>query len=164
MKKIILIAISLGLLILDNTILPYYSINGAFPSLLFVFAIAFSIINGKWDAIFIGIVSGFLQDIFFFQGFGVNMFVNMLLCLLAAEIGGNILKQNRIIPVISCFVISALKVLAVFLLFKIFGQNIKIGVSLLSAFFNMVVMLIVYKIILNTCEKYKSKKSWRFRW
>lgn len=163
MKKFILIAISLGLLILDNTILPYYSINGAFPSLLFVFAIAFSIINGKWDAIFIGVVSGFFQDVFFFQGFGVNMLVNMLLCLLAAQIGEGILKRNRIIPVIACFVISMLKVLAVILLFKLFGQNIKVGVALLSAFLNMITMLISYKIILTTCEKYKSKKSWRFR-
>lgn len=163
MKKIVLIAISLGLLILDNTILPYYSINGAFPSLLFVFAIAFSIISGKWDAIFIGVVSGFFQDIFFFQGFGVNMFVNMLLCLLAAEIGGNIIKRNRIIPVIACFIISSLKVIAVFLLFKLFGQNIRFGISMLSAMFNTIVMLIVYKPILNKCEKNKAKEPWRFR-
>lgn len=163
MKKIILIAISLGLLILDNTILPYYSINGAFPSLLFVFAIAFSIINGKWDAIFIGIVSGFLQDIFFFHGFGVNLLINMLLCVLAAEIGGNILKGNRLIPVLSCFVISSLKVLAVFLLLKIFNQNINLATAFLSAFFNLIVIFIVYKIILAICDKYKSKKSWRFR-
>ncbi len=163
MKKIILIAISLGLLILDNTILPYYSIKGSFPSLLFVFAIAFSIINGKWDAIFIGIVSGFLQDIFFFQGFGVNLLVNMLLCVLAAEVGENILKGNRIIPVASCFFISSLKVLAVFLLLKIFNQKINLGIAFLSAFFNMIAMFIVYKSILTICEKYKSKKPWRFR-
>lgn len=163
MNKFVLIAISLGLLIIDNTIMPYYSINGAFPSLLFVFTIAFSIINGKWDAIFMGIVSGFLQDIFFFQGFGVNMFVNLLLCVLAAEIGENFLKENKIIPIISCFIISSLKVIVVFLLFKIFGQNLKVGVPVLSAFFNMIVMAVFYKFILTICEKYKSKKSWRFR-
>ena len=46
MKRVYLIIISLILLIIDNTLLPYYSINGAFPSLLFVFYIAYSIIVG----------------------------------------------------------------------------------------------------------------------
>ena len=79
MKRLYLIIILIVLLIIDNTLLPYYSIKGSFPSLLFVFAIAYSIIRGKEEAIFIGIVSGFLQDIFFFSGFGVNLFLNMLL-------------------------------------------------------------------------------------
>ena len=47
MKRLILILISICLLVIDNTILPYYSINGVFPSLLFVFAIAYSIICGS---------------------------------------------------------------------------------------------------------------------
>ena len=64
MKRIIIIAISLFLLILENTILPSYSIMQGYPSILFVFAIAFSIVNGKEDAMFIGIVSGLLQDLF----------------------------------------------------------------------------------------------------
>ena len=106
MKKIILIAISLVLLILENTILPSYSIMGGYPSILFVFAIAFSIVNGKEDAMFIGIVSGFLQDIYFFNGSGINLLVNFLLCLLAAIIGESIYKKNRLIPVVSCLILS----------------------------------------------------------
>jgi len=47
MKKWILFLISLVLLILDNSFMPFLAIKGAFPSLLFVFAIAYSIINGK---------------------------------------------------------------------------------------------------------------------
>jgi hypothetical protein len=45
MKRIVIIAIALLLLILDNTIIPSYSIMQGYPSILFVFAIAFSIIN-----------------------------------------------------------------------------------------------------------------------
>ena len=69
MKRIYLIIILVLLLIIDNTLLPSYSIAGAFPSLLFVFAMAYSVIRGKNEALFIGIVSGFLQDLFFFSGF-----------------------------------------------------------------------------------------------
>ena len=45
MKKWILIIISLVFLILDNSLMPFLAIKGAFPSLLFTFAIAYSIIN-----------------------------------------------------------------------------------------------------------------------
>ena len=48
-----------------------------YPSLLFIFAIAYSIISGKKEAIFIGIVSGILQDIFFVKGFGINLLLNI---------------------------------------------------------------------------------------
>lgn len=50
-----------------------------------------------------GVVSGILQDIFFFNGFGVNSLLNLFLCLLASFIGAGIIKTKRLIPVISAF-------------------------------------------------------------
>ena len=41
MKKIFIILISIFLLVLDNSLLPNYQIMGSYPSLLFIFAIAF---------------------------------------------------------------------------------------------------------------------------
>ncbi|MDZ4907071.1 rod shape-determining protein MreD, partial [Clostridium perfringens] len=64
MKKWVLILISLALLILDNSLMPFFAIKGAFPSLLFTFAIAYSIINGKSEAVFIGVTTCLMQDIF----------------------------------------------------------------------------------------------------
>ena len=113
MKRIYLIIILVLLLIIDNTLLPSYSIAGAFPSLLFVFAMAYSVIRGKNEALFIGIVSGFLQDLFFFSGFGVNLFLNTLLCLLCAKIGESIFKENRIVPILIALFISTLKVIGI---------------------------------------------------
>ena len=53
MKRIYLIIILILLLIIDNTILPSYFIGGVYPSFLFVFAMAYSIIRGKKEAVFI---------------------------------------------------------------------------------------------------------------
>lgn len=163
MKRIIIIAISLFLLILENTILPSYSIMQGYPSILFVFAIAFSIINGKEDAMFIGIVSGLLQDLFFINGFGINLLVNFLLCLLAAKIGEGIFKNNRIIPVISCLIISMLKIVMIAVLFIPFGKKINLNMAVMSAILNTIVMVIGYKFVLTTSKKYWKKDEWRFR-
>ena len=163
MKRIIVIAISLFLLILENTILPSYSIMQGYPSILFVFAIAFSIINGKEDAMFIGIVSGLLQDLFFINGFGINLLVNFLLCLLAAKIGEGIFKNNRIIPVITCLIISILKIIMIAILFILFDEKINLNMSVISALLNTIVMVIGYKFVLTTSKKYWKKDEWRFR-
>lgn len=164
MKRIIIIAISLFLLILENTILPSYSIMQGYPSILFVFAIAFSIVNGKEDAMFIGIVSGLLQDLFFINGFGINLLVNFLLCLLAAKIGEGIFKNNRIIPVISCLILSMLKIVMIAILFIPFGKKINLNMAVMSALLNTIVMVIGYKFVLTTSKKYWKKDEWRFRW
>lgn len=163
MKRIIIIAISLFLLILENTILPSYSIMQGYPSILFVFAIAFSIVNGKEDAMFIGIVSGLLQDLFFINGFGINLLVNFLLCLLAAKIGEGIFKNNRIIPVISCLILSMLKIVMIAILFIPFEKKINLNMAVMSALLNTMVMVIGYKFVLTTSKKYWKKDEWRFR-
>lgn len=163
MKRIIIIAISLFLLILENTILPSYSIMQGYPSILFVFAIAFSIVNGKEDAMFIGIVSGLLQDLFFINGFGINLLVNFLLCLLAAKIGEGIFKNNRIIPVISCLILSMLKIVMIAILFIPFEKKINLNMAVMSALLNTIVMVIGYKFVLTTSKKYWKKDEWRFR-
>lgn len=163
MKRIIIIAISLFLLILENTILPSYSIMQGYPSILFVFAIAFSIINGKEDAMFIGIVSGLLQDLFFINGFGINLLVNFLLCLLVAKIGEGIFKNNRVIPVISCLILSILKIVMIAILFIPFGKKINLNMAVMSALLNTIVMVIGYKFVLTTSKKYWKKDEWRFR-
>lgn len=164
MKRVVLIGVAIILLVLENAVLPFYSFRGAYPSLLFVFAIAYSIINGKKEAVFIGIVTGFLQDIFFFQGFGINIFCNLLLCVLASYIGEGIFKQNRLIPVFSSFVISILKIVLITILLMLFNEKIDVEMSFYSAVMNTIVMFLGYKIVLTTSEKYITKDAWRFRW
>ena len=157
-----LIIILILLLIIDNTILPSYFIGGVYPSFLFVFAMAYSIIRGKKEAVFIGIASGLLQDLFFFSGFGINLFLNTLLCLLCSKIGEGIFKENRIVPILTALLVSILKVLGVAIIFKLFSQNINMKIALLSALLNAVCMLIFYKLILNMLDKYLDRNAWRF--
>ena len=163
MKKIIILLISVVLLTLDNTILPFYFAEWGFPSLLFVFTIALSIIRGKDEAIIIGIISGFLQDIFFFRGFGANMLLNMLLCVLAASIGDSIFKENKLIPVITCFILSILKVFGVAIILQLFSESINMRTALISAMLNAVVMLLVYKKVFSLSEKYFEADKWRLK-
>ena len=95
MKKIFyLFLICVSLLILDNTIITFFSINHIYPSLLFIFIVSYSIINGAEEGVVLGIFAGALQDLYFFNGTGINMLTNMLICVIAAEIGKGIFKEK----------------------------------------------------------------------
>ena len=164
MEKLIVILVSIGLVILDNSLVPFFSIKGAYPSLLFVFAIAYSLINGKEKATFIGAVSGILQDVFFFHGFGVNSLLNLLLCLLASIVGEGIIKNKRLIPVVSIFFITIIKYIGVMIIFYLLHIDIQFSKSIIMGIYNGVVMFFAYKVVMNIYDDEYSKQRWRFKW
>lgn len=164
MEKLILILVSIGLAILDNSIIPFFSIRGGYPSLLFTFAIAYSLVNKREKSVFIGVVSGVIQDIFFFNGFGVNCFLNLLLCFLASLIGEGMIKNKRMVPVVSMFVITMLKYIGVFAVFYILNIKLDLSKSVYMALYNAMVMFLGYKYIINIYDDEYTKQQWRFKW
>ena len=132
--------------------------------MLFVFAIAYSLVNGKEKAMFVGVVSGMLQDVFFFQGFGVNSLLNLLLCLLASSIGAGIVKNKRLIPLVSTFFITIIKYIGVFIIFYLLNIHIEFSKSILMGIYNSIVMFFAYKIVMNIYDDEYSKQRWRFKW
>lgn len=163
MRKTIVILISIFLLVLDNSFFPFLAIKGVYPSALFVFAIAYSIVNGKEVGVFIGVVSGILQDIYFFNGFGVNCLINMLLCFLAGVIGESIWRNKKLVPVITIFFTSILKVISIAIILFVLGVKINLLNNSYTAIYNSVLMFLFYKLIYNICNKDFEWKKRNFR-
>ena len=163
MKKWTLVLISIILLILDKSFMPFLAIKDAYPSLLFVFAIAYSIINGKREGVIIGVLSGVLQDIFFYSGFGINSLINMLLCVVAALIGENIYKEKRLIPVITSIILYLIKVLAIGIIFSLVNLKIDIKVGVLTALYSAIIMFLSYNLIYRLYDNDYKKNNWRIR-
>jgi len=166
MEKLILVLISIVFLILDNSFAPFFAINGAYPSLLLTFAIAYSILKKKEDAVFIGVISGMLQDIFFYNGFGINSLLNLFLCILASIIGESIVKNKRLIPTLSMFVITIVKFfgLVIVLYFMDISIDINIIKLIIMSVYNSIIMFFFYKIISKEMDKNNSNQQWRFKW
>lgn len=163
MEKLIIIGISIVLVILDNSFVPFFSIKGAYPSLLFTFAIAYSLINGKKKATFVGAFSGILQDIFFFHGFGVNSLLNLLLCLLASIIGESILKNKRLIPVVSMFALTIIKYIGIIIIFYFVNIDIDFSRSIFMSIYNSIIMLLGYGLVMKVSNEEYTKHKWRFK-
>lgn len=163
MERLIVVGISIILVILDNSFVPFFTIKGAYPSLLFTFAIAYSLINGKKKATFAGALSGMLQDIFFFHGFGVNSLLNLLICILASMIGEAIFKNKRLIPVCSMFFLTILKFIGIILVFHFVNIDIKFLGCLIMAIYNSVIMFFAYPLVMKISNEEYTKHKWRFK-
>lgn len=161
-KRVILILVSCFLLVLDNCLAPFIAIRGCYPSFLYVFAIAYSIINGKKEGVVIGVISGLLQDIFFYSGFGVNALTNILICYIAGGIGDGIWREKKLVPVITMFLASIIKFLAIFIVFYTLNIYVNLSKSIITGLYNSIVMILSYKTILKTFNRDDMRKAWRF--
>ena len=164
MKKIFMYIIIFSIcFLLDNTVLPLLPLNGFNPSFLFVFIICVSIVNGKWEGIWLGIAAGILQDLYFYNAFGINCLLNMLICLIAGEIGANIFREKKFIPLVSTFALSFLKSLGIIAILFILGiktNNIK-GAFYISLM-DMVICFFIYRFTYKLCQKKWIRRDWKF--
>jgi rod shape-determining protein MreD len=163
MRKIIILTILIFVLeILDNTMVSMCSIHGYSPSLLFIFVLCYSMINDRWSALSVGLISGALQDLFFINGFGVNTLINMLICVLAGEIGRSLFKEKRLIPVLSILLLTFLKGILVFGVLYAIHIRVNMYGSAYVAIYSFIIAIFVYKPIYRLCQKPYMIKEWKF--
>ncbi|MGL4731041.1 MAG: rod shape-determining protein MreD [Clostridium sp.] len=163
MKKVLtIVGITLLLTILDNSLITFFAIKSIYPSLLFIFIISYSIINGELEGILLGVFSGLLQDLYFFNGLGINMLTNMIVCYLAALVGKSIFKEKSFVPIISTFSLSILKGVLIFTICYLINVKINVPSILYVSLYNMVVAAILYRYVYKLSETKFIKKEWRF--
>jgi len=163
MKKIlVLIGFSLLFVIMDNVFMPFVAIKGCYPSLAFAFCICYSIINGSWEGLWLGVFIGILQDVYFTNAFGVNALANMLMCVMAGTLGVNIFKEKLLLPVTMNFLIALLKGVLVFTVLYAIGQFTSFENIAFIAFYTMIVSIFMYRWVYKLCSKRYMEKKWRF--
>jgi rod shape-determining protein MreD len=163
MKRVMVLALfTLLFTILDNSVMPFIAIKGYFPSLLFIFVIFISINSDSWQAMRLGILSGILQDIFFYNGLGINILTNMLCCVVAAEIGKGIFKDKMLIPISTLFLLCLAKGAVVFVILYVLNQYSNVYGILFNSIYSLIISLFLYKFLYNFTEKEYMKKNWKF--
>ncbi|SHH99251.1 rod shape-determining protein MreD [Clostridium intestinale] len=162
MKRVVLFFIGIILVIIDNSILPLFSVGGSWGSLLFTFAICYSIITGPWEALWIGVYFGILQDIFFGTGFGVNCLLNMLICLGAAKVGETIFKNRKTVPVMIVLGATVVKYILTYVILYLLHVKIDVENIIVMTLMNTLFGFIFYKKIYKLTETRFMKIPWKF--
>ncbi|WP_300348661.1 rod shape-determining protein MreD [Clostridium sp.] len=161
MKRVILILICILLFIIDNSLMPFFSIKGVYPSLLFTFAILYALMSGYWEALFIGVFSGFLQDVYFVNVFGVNMLINMLICLVAAYIGESVFKHKKFVPVISVGILTIIKFFAVAIVLWFLHIRTNLLNFWIMVLYNIFIAFFMYNFVYRLCNRELMKRDWK---
>ncbi|MCR3758239.1 rod shape-determining protein MreD [Clostridium felsineum] len=162
MKKILtLLLCILGFTFVDNCIAPFIAIRGYYPSFLFVFIISYSIINEGWAGIIIGLAAGFLQDIYLFNGIGVNLFINLILCYASGIIGRSLFKEKALIPTILVFFMSFARGILMFAILYVCGSRSNISVSLYGSIYNFIIGVPMYIWVYKLCQKRYMITKWK---
>jgi rod shape-determining protein MreD len=163
MKKIFtLIFLCVLFFVFDNTLVPFFAVRGYYPSLLLIFCMFYSINNGSWEGLWIGVFSGLLQDMYFFNGFGINAFSNMLICSAAGYIGIGIFKEKGLIPIVSSFVLALVKGIIVFVILYIAKVYTPFENVLFNSLYSMVVSIFMYRWVYRLCKKDYMQRKWSF--
>lgn len=162
MKKFVLAIICISLFIIDSSIMPFLSIKGGTGSFLFTFIICYSIINGSWEALAIGVFAGVFQDVYMVKGLGINALTNMIICLIAAKIGEGIFKEKRFIPVIITIFGSMARGIVIFALLYIARQQSDLAGLFWASIYNGVISIFMYKRVFKLMQKPFMKKEWNF--
>lgn len=163
MKKLIITLLCIGLFIIDTTCMPFIEINNVFPSILFCFVVSFALINGGYDALFAGAISGLLQDIYFPYAFGVNAFANCIICYIAALWGEALFKNKKVIPVLIMGLMTIVKYIIMFIVMYCIDIQTTIDFNvIIMAVYNMIVTMMIYKSVYKFANKDEIKKQWSF--
>lgn len=161
-KSLTYIGLTLLFLILDNSLMPFIAYKGYRASLLFIYAISFSLIYGEWTGLWLGVVCGYLQDIYFFHGFGINMLTNMLLCVVVGRFGRIIFKEKYLVPIFVCGLASIAKGLLVFVLLYVIDIGMWFQGIFYYGLYNLLVCSFMYPMLYKITQKQYMQKEWKF--
>ncbi len=144
--------------ILESTIFQYIKVLGVKPDFTIMLITSYAIMRGSIYGGFVGLLSGFLNDLFYSISFGVNSLSYMLTGYIIGQFQKNIFKDSFLPPII-------FNIIGVFIfqhLFYFISYMSKINISYLYALFNImipqsifngIIGIFVYKYIYKLDEK-----------
>lgn len=162
MRLAILSIISLGLFLLDMTLVPFFSAWGAYGSLLFTFGAIFSIQGDFDDAFLMALLTGFLQDIFFPYAFGINMLLNLLVFLGLSKMGTTLKEGRNSAEVLFTAGGALAKALLIVILLTIFGFGTNKFSIPVTGLHTLIFSLLMHGSIVSLRRVPYMKKEWKF--
>lgn len=81
MKRIYLVLITLTLFLIETMLLGRFPVADTILPLTFAFGLAVAVVGDQWDALLMGLLTGFLMDVYTNHLFGINMLLNLYLFL-----------------------------------------------------------------------------------
>ena len=163
MKVLVLSFITFVFLVLDTSFAIFFDFNDWYPSIVSLYFFIYSLNNEKYGITFFALFVGFLQDIFFYNWFGVNIFLNLVIGFIVHYLS---VKYNKNKYILSIFLVASASLLKSFLVIIYmniaFGVNIYIVKLLYEFVYTFVVLLFMYPIFNSMFKSKLFRKTLEF--
>ncbi|MDD2446719.1 MAG: rod shape-determining protein MreD [Tissierellia bacterium] len=138
-------------LIIQSTILPYFSIMGVVPNTSLVLLVLISLAKGKVYGSVSGLIIGMLQDIMFSVTLGINSLIYFLIGYFIGFIEDTFARDNIINPIIftassTMFYNIVYSIFLYFLSIKITFTEVISATFSVEIVYNCLISVIVYKL------------------
>ncbi len=141
----VVIFITVIILVIQSSLLPFLIVNGIIPDLLLIMVVCLAFLWGEKKAVAVGLMAGFIQDIFFGPSLGFFCLAKMLAALIAGLTSYEIYRDQIIGPMLTVFFVTFLHEITVFYLTGFFWGN---TVSLITAIEQLFLPRAVYHFVL----------------
>lgn len=162
MRKVVIVITALLLFLIDQTVIPFFAINGSYASVLFTFFAILALMSDYEDAVLTGLISGLLQDLYFPYGFGIHTLLNIMLFLGLSRVGKTLKEGKRALPLLIVSLAQTLKTVILIAIFSILGISVNFTSVMIIPLYSMVLFLLLYKIVYNFERIPVIKKEWKF--
>lgn len=101
MEIIIMVAIALVNMVVQSTILPYWTVFGYAPNTALMCVISIALIKGRYHGAFFGLAIGLLQDIAFGLVIGINGLIYFIIGYVVGMLQLSLNTGNKLVPALS---------------------------------------------------------------
>lgn len=128
MKRVIISSCLTGFFIvmLQTAVFSHLSFLSVMPDLLILLVLYVSIENGSVQGMIIGFVCGLFLDSLSMAPLGLHSFIFTLSAFISGKLYGQYNLNNFILPCTAAFAATVFKVCLLYILYFLFGKNIKI--------------------------------------
>lgn len=154
--------------ILQTTLLPYVSIGGVLPNTALIIIVSLGLLRGYWEGACAGFFSGLLQDIFFGTSMGFYALLGLLSGLLAGINQKDFYRENYLLPMIICSIITILYESVVYIIGFFFQGETNIlyfliHLALPEAVYTAILSIPIYRLLFGINEWLELKEKYRYR-
>ncbi|TZE82246.1 rod shape-determining protein MreD [Calorimonas adulescens] len=93
-RYIIILLLFILVFSIQTAMLPFFSIYNISPDLLLIAITALSILNGQWEGMIFGLVTGILMDMFYSPVFGIYSIIYATFGFSVGKLSKNIFKES----------------------------------------------------------------------
>ncbi|MHB8170638.1 MAG: rod shape-determining protein MreD [Thermincolia bacterium] len=131
-------------LLLETTVLDYFSIRKVEPDVILVLVVFFALFNGPGKGALFGFIGGLAQDLLVGQYIGINALTKMIICYLMGKVEQRVYKDHILVPAGFLFFASITNEILFYIIAQLAGLSLEWNV----AFYQVILPMAIYNAVL----------------